>query len=429
MNSVRTLIVGAGVSGLATGAALTQSGDDDYLILEADGAIGGYCKTVRQAGFTWDYSGHFFHFRHPEIESWLRAHMSGQPIRSVEKRAFIAYKGRLIDFPFQKNIHQLDKDEFIECIHDLYFAQAAGAHPTAESNFKQLLYARLGRSICEKFLVPYNEKVYATDLSQLDPEAMGRFFPHADLAEIMSNFKVANNASYNSTFIYPEGGAIEFVKALAGAVRRNGISLNEPLLGVDREQRVARTPTREIEFERLVSSAPFNRLLDIVAQPHDPAVWSWNKVLVYNLGFDRKGPRDVHWIYYPDPNCVFYRVGFYDNIFDGDRLSTYIEIGLPVDSHVDQAFLDATRDRVLQDMRRQGIIDAHRLVAEHNVVMDPAYVHLTKESINEQVRLSSILRTQGIHSIGRYGGWTYCSIEDNIVEARALVASKFSTEA
>jgi hypothetical protein len=25
-----------------------------------------------------------------------------------------------------------------------------------------------------------------------------------------------------------------------------------------------------------------------------------------------------------------------------------------------------------------------------------------------------------VHSIGRYGAWTYCSIEDNIVEARAL---------
>jgi hypothetical protein len=25
--------------------------------------------------------------------------------------------------------------------------------------------------------------------------------------------------------------------------------------------------------------------------------------------------------------------------------------------------------------------------------------------------------------MGRYGGWTYCAIEDNIVEARALVAS------
>jgi hypothetical protein len=30
-----------------------------------------------------------------------------------------------------------------------------------------------------------------------------------------------------------------------------------------------------------------------------------------------------------------------------------------------------------------------------------------------------------VYSIGRYGGWTYCSIEDNIVEARAL-AKRFN---
>jgi NADH:ubiquinone oxidoreductase subunit 2 (subunit N) len=34
--------------------------------------LGGYCKTVKRDGFVWDYSGHFFHFKHPEIERWLR---------------------------------------------------------------------------------------------------------------------------------------------------------------------------------------------------------------------------------------------------------------------------------------------------------------------------------------------------------------------
>jgi hypothetical protein len=52
--------------------------------------------------------------------------------------------------------------------------------------------------------------------------------------------------------------------------------------------------------------------------------------------------------------------------------------------------------------------------------MDPAYVHITRGSISEHARLSRILRANGVYSIGRYGGWTYCSIEDNIVEARAL---------
>ena len=39
----------------------------------------------------------------------------------------------------------------------------------------------------------------------------------------------------------------------------------------------------------------------------------------------------------------------------------------------------------------------------------------------EHRRLSrAMLQASGVYSIGRYGGWTYCCIEDNIVEARAL---------
>src|SRR5688572_14771130 len=104
MNSVKTLIVGAGITGLATAAALDERGDRDYVVLEGDGEIGGYCKTIKKEGFVWDYSGHFFHFKHPEIEAWLRQRMPGQRILDVVKRSFIEYKGRQIDFPFQKNI-------------------------------------------------------------------------------------------------------------------------------------------------------------------------------------------------------------------------------------------------------------------------------------------------------------------------------------
>src|SRR5205807_400483 len=168
--------------------------DEDYLVLEADAEIGGYCKTVRRAGFTWDYSGHFFHFKHPEIEAWLRARMPGQRILTVAKRSFISYAGRMIDFPFQKNIHQLPQGEFIDCLHDLFFAHQGGAR-AREGNFKEMLYARFGRAIAEKFLIPYNEKLYACDLAALDKDAMGRFFPHADLPEIVRNMKAPDNAS------------------------------------------------------------------------------------------------------------------------------------------------------------------------------------------------------------------------------------------
>jgi protoporphyrinogen oxidase len=423
MDTVRHLIVGAGISGLASCAF---SKEKDYLVLEADSQIGGYCKTVKKAGFTWDYSGHFFHFKHPDIEAWLRERMKGQRILKVEKKSFIAYKGGAIDFPFQKNIHQLPKDEFIDCLYDLYFARSSdvprSGAPKTEANFKEMLYARFGQSIAEKFLIPYNEKLYACDLGTLDRDAMGRFFPHADLTDIVRNMRVADNASYNSTFTYPEGGAIEYVKALASAVKPEAICLNEKLVGLDLRRRVAKTTKREIHFEHMISSAPFNRLVAMAGLPHDAAAFTWNKVLVFNIGFDKKADTGRHWVYYPDRATSFYRIGYYDNIFDTDRLSLYVEIGYPREAKLDDAAIEAARKRVLADLEREGVTRGHKVVADHSVVMDPAYVHITRASLAEHARLSRILRANGVYSIGRYGGWTYCSIEDNIVEARALAA-------
>ncbi|MBX5484791.1 MAG: NAD(P)-binding protein [Myxococcaceae bacterium] len=424
MDQVRTLIIGAGISGLSTAAF---SSDRDLLVLEADAEIGGYCKTVKKEGFTWDYSGHFFHFKHPEVEQYLRARMPAQNIRTVTKHSFIRFGDTTVDFPFQKNIHQLPQQDFIECLYDLYFADAQAPArgetpkrpPGTEANFKEMLYARFGRGICEKFLIPYNEKLYATDLSTLDKDAMGRFFPHANLTEIVRNMREPDNASYNATFTYPEGGAIEYVKALATEVPAERIALGEPLIALDLENRRARTPKREIRYERLVSSAPLNRLLKLAQVDHDPAVFSWNKVLVFNLGFDRKGARGVHWTYYPDRALSFYRVGWYDNIFDTDRLSLYVELGFPKDAVLD---IEALRQRVLGDLlTAQVITPEHRLLAWHAVVMDPAYVHITRQSLAEQKRLAALLADHGVYSIGRYGRWTYCSIEDNILEARSLL--------
>lgn len=414
MEQIDTLIVGAGVSGLASAAAL---GDADYQIIEADSEIGGYCKTIRRDGFVWDHSGHFFHFKHPEIEAYLRERMGEQRVLTVHRRSFIDYRGRRIDFPFQKNIHQLPKDELIECLYDLYFA--AQAPPDAAANsFEDMLYARFGRGICEKFLVPYNEKLYACELSQLDRDAMGRFFPHASLTDIIRNMREPDNASYNQTFTYPEGGAIEYVKALARDLPRERLCLNEALVSIDLERRVARTDRRELRYRHLISSEPFSRFVARTGLPHARDVFSWNKVLVFNLGFDRKGPDDVHWMYYPSRELAFYRVGFYDNIFSSDRMSLYVELGLPARAQVD---VPAARARVLADLRKASLIDDHRLIAEHNVLMDPAYVHITTRSNAEVARLRASLAQHGVYSIGRYGGWTYCSIEDNIVEARALV--------
>lgn len=434
METTDVLIVGAGISGLATANFLPAG--TDWQLLEALDEPGGWCKTVHHEGFVWDYSGHFFHFRDPEMKAWVteKLEASGQDVLTVHKRSGILFAGQRVEFPFQKNIHQLPLDDFLECLHDLYFREG---DPDAAESFEAMLYAKLGRGITEKFLKPYNEKLYACPLSALDKDAMGRFFPHADIADIIRNMREPDNSSYNATFTYPRGGAVSYVHALIDALgdeARQRIRYGTRLERIDLQARVAHTNRGPIRFRRLVSSAPLNRLLEASALPWDHTAYTWNKVLCFNLGFDRKGQDHDHWLYIPERDKVFYRVGFYDNIFGDDRMSLYVEIGLPADDPTTLPPLgilgdaaDQHRaprlDEVLDGLRALGIVDDHQLVAWHSVVLDPAYVHVNKAIREDVPRQRAALAQHGVYSIGRYGGWTYCSIEDNMLEARRLCAS------
>ena len=141
--------------------------------------------------------------------------------------------------------------------------------------------------------------------------------------------------------------------------------------------------------------------------------------MVFNLGFDRKGS-DLrnHWVYIPDKDIIFYRIGYYDNIIQSNKMSLYIEIGFPKDVQLkEESFY---LDKVMDDLKKLRIVQNEQLVDYHSVVMDPAYVHISKESLEDIKRLKEQLAFYQIYSIGRYGSWTYCSIEDNIKEAQKV---------
>lgn len=53
--------------------------------------------------------------------------------------------------------------------------------------------------------------------------------------------------------------------------------------------------------------------------------------------------------------------------------------------------------------------------------MNPAYVHITQQSLKEVDKIKNILNERNIFTIGRYANWKYCSIEDCMIDALNLV--------
>lgn len=414
---IDTLIIGGGITGLSTAAFLEKN--HDYMVLEATDELGGYCKTIERNGFVWDYSGHFFHFRDSEIKDYVMENMQCD-VHEIKKITDIDYMGHIVDFPFQYNINQLPTDEFHECLNDLH-----NIGEVDNSSFKTYIKTSLGNGICKKFLIPYNEKLYATDLDDLDVDAMGRFFPKTITKEQLLK-RMSDNShpeSYNETFIYPEGGSFEFVKSILTRVDESKIMKNCKVLSIDVENKVARTTSGDIKFNRLVSTTPLNKLTNMMNI--DFEVLSSNKVAVLNLGFNKGTEVKSHWRYFPDSDVSFYRVGFYNNILKQDKMSLYVEVGLESGDVVDR---NKIKTRVLEDLVKKGIITDQILLDVEFLVMDPAYVHITKRSRKAYQDWCEEYNPMGIYSIGRYGSWTYCSIEDNIIQAKKLAAEIKSTE-
>ena len=417
MKTVDTLIIGAGVSGL-TYAAYT---DEDYLIVEKDDTPGGLCRTFYDNGFIWDYAGHFFHFAHPELKQAFEKEMREEDMVRCVKMTNINYHGNIIDYPFQMNIHQLPKEEFIDCLYDLFHRSESFEY----NSFEEMLYGKFGRSITDKFLKPYNEKLYACDLNALDTNAMGRFFPYANPEQIINNMKSSMVQTYNSTFDYPRMGAQFYIDILLKKIDTKRLITGAPVTSIDIDRKIALVGNETYQYKKLINTMPLNHFTKIIDEKYNSIVkgsLSCNKVLVLNLGFDRPAiDVQTHWTYVPMKDINFYRMGFYSNILGMDRLSMYIEIGYSENESVDA---ETQLNLTLMNLKRLGVIDKHELVAHNSIIINPGYVHITSQSIAKVGQLQEILKEKQVFTTGRYGKWTYCSIEDCMVDAMNMAVKK-----
>jgi protoporphyrinogen oxidase len=151
----------------------------------------------------------------------------------------------------------------------------------------------------------------------------------------------------------------------------------------------------------------------------------WSVVACLNLGFDRPAIGEgAHWIYFPDADTPFYRVGFPSNFSDAvappGTSSMYAEFGLRRDEPLDRDRLEAA---ALAALRREKILrDDDRVVARDWIRVDPGYVIFDRARQEVMAGVEPELARHDIHLVGRYGAWTYSYMERALLDGLELAA-------
>jgi len=414
------VILGGGLTGLAAAHALAGH---DVMVLERDDEPGGLCRTHAGDGFTFDCTGHLLHLRDPALGDLVERLAPGA-FASHERRALIHSQGVDTAYPFQANLRGLPAATIQECIEGFVEAQVArareGEPDTTRLSFRAWIEATFGTGIAKHFMLPYNAKLWRTDLDEVECGWVSWSIPRPSLREILQGALggTVRGLGYNPTFLYPRRGGIRTLPD-AFAARVEGLRLGAEVRAIDAAgRRVVLADGSIVDYELLVSTLPLDRLLGCATGlPADlpPAGRRLRAVRVLNicLGVDRPAISPAHWIYFPEPMYSFYRVGFPSNLSEAMAppgcSSVWAERSLLRDEPYEEA---RVVDETVDDLRRAGILRrADRIVHRRVGVLDPAYVIYDRHRSRVLPGVLKALDDLGIRSTGRFGAWEYNSME------------------
>jgi protoporphyrinogen oxidase len=280
-------------------------------------------------------------------------------------------------------------------------------------------------------MLPYNEKLFRRAARDMTADWVSWAVPKPSLRQVVRGALGLENRGmgYNPTFRYPERGGIGVLpEALAREVRhiRSGARVER----IDLARRTVTASGRTLRWDALVNTLPlpaFLRMLD--GAPADLVREAdrldWSVVGCLNLGVDRADlAGGAHWLYFPDADVPFYRVGFPTNISDGvappGTGSMYVEFGLARDEHPDPVELEV---RAIDALRREGLLEARdRVLAREFVRIDPGYVVFDRARQEVMARVVPELLRHDVHLVGRYGAWTYSYMERALLDGLEVAA-------
>jgi UDP-galactopyranose mutase len=300
----------------------------------------------------------------------------------------------------------------------------------AYANFEEFIYGVWGWGVAKHFAIPYNRKLWAVPLSEMETSWLGGRVPMPDLEEMIDGAlrPVARPQGPNARFGYPLHGGFQalmdgFLPKLRGDIRLNA--------------RVTRVvPSKHLlvladgtgyQYDKLISTMPLTTLVKLLGEEAPARVKEAARQLRHvsvrcvNLGIARAELTSKHWIYYPE-DSVFHRIFVqgnaspHNNPPGGFGLTCEITYSpqkpLPCDG-------DALIDLCIADCVKVGIIDAaDAIVARNQVDMPCAYVVYDHARADNVATIREWLAKQDIELAGRYAEWEYYNSDHAFLAGR-----------
>ncbi len=431
--SVKSAILGGGLTGVTLARLLNDLGDD-VTVLEREEEIGGLCRSRTEAGFTFDTGGsHIIFSRDTEVLSRMLSVLDGNLDRR-ERNTKILYKGRYVKYPFENGLYQLPEEDRFFCINEFIknlIAVEKGEIPPPR-NFAEWITFTFGRGIAECYMIPYNEKIWNYPVDQMSHHWVEGRIPRPPVEDIIKSAIGIDTEGYvhQAVFSYPvEGGIAALVRGIAEPVLpaiRTGFSVSS----IRREANggfAISDGSETVHADRLISTIPLQNLLpclEDVPQEVQAAcdALRYNSLCSVFIGIRGEVP-GISWLYVPDVETgLFNRVSFPSNystaVAPEGHASILAEITYNDGDAVSRMADAEVIDQTVRSLVAAGIIPSRDAVVYTGIERQEfAYVVYDIDYLENIRIVRAFCQERGIDLVGRFSRFEYLNMDGCIRSA------------
>ena len=217
METTNLHILGGGPAGLTTGY-YAKKHSLNFTIFEAGEHAGGNCRTLKIKGadcrfrvsqnedFRFDTGAHRFHDKDPQVTEEVR-NLLGDDLLRVEAPSEIFFEGKFYRFPLLLN----DLVEKLETKTLLKIAwENLQSNPRKQvANFGEFAINQYGKTLAERFLLNYSEKLWGQPPHNLSTAITGNRLKGLDLRSFLRSAVLGtpqNPKHLDGSFFYPRHG-------------------------------------------------------------------------------------------------------------------------------------------------------------------------------------------------------------------------------